>query len=81
MKRKVKSVKDVKTCGIEQKTAIILLFVLKYNIVRIFILISLYIMPLSYYYRPFGEKLALDPASGFAPAGKERTLCKCVEQE
>lgn len=38
-------------------------------------------MPLSYYYRPSGCKLGPDTALGLIPAGKERMLCKCEEQE
>ena len=70
---KRESFKEVKTSGIEQKTAIILLLVLKYNKVRFFILNFGEIMPLSYYDGPSGCQLEPDTALGLAPASKERT--------
>ena len=71
--KKRKSFKDVKTCGIQLQTGKILLFVLKYNILRIFILIFLEIIRLSHYYGPSGCKLVPDTALCFAPAANSRT--------
>ena len=64
--KKRKSFKDV-------KTGKMLLFVLKYNILRIFILIFLEIIPLSRYYGPSGCKLVPDTALCLAPAANSRT--------
>ena len=72
--KKRKSFKDVKTCGIQLQTGQILLFVLKYNILRIFILIFLEIIPLSHYYGPSGCKLRPDTALCFAPAANNSNL-------